>query len=67
MNTVTVLKSLAVMLALSAFVSCGGGSASSAVSQGDTLSLDYARLLTIVTHEDFTEVSVSNPWDSTKY
>lgn len=66
MKRVTLLRSLVILLALSAFASCGGGSASSVGSGGDTLSLDYSRLLTITEHDGFKKVTVRNPWDSTR-
>ena len=34
--------------------------------EGDTLQMAYARYLTVVKHEMFTQVTVRNPWDSTR-
>lgn len=47
---------------------CGGGQHTQArmSEEGDTLQMAYARYLTIVKHESFTEVTVHNPWDSAR-
>ena len=50
-------------LFLSAF---RGGSKASYHIGGDTLSLHYAVLLTIVEHDGFTRVDIRNPWDTLK-
>lgn len=42
--------------------SCQGGKQSAAWDEGDTISLKYVQLLTMVEHEGFTEVNVGNPW-----
>lgn len=41
---------------------CRGGNAVFPEEEGDTLQLKYASLLTIVTHEGYTEATVRNPW-----
>ena len=41
----------------------GGHTGSASGEQGDTLTLRHARLLTIVEHDGYTEVSVSDPWN----
>lgn len=52
----TLLSLIVVLLS-----SCGGRTARQQEG-GDTLSMKYASLLTIVRHEGYTEVSVRNPW-----
>jgi iron complex transport system substrate-binding protein len=47
-------------------LACGGGRTANADGQGDTLMLQYARNLTIVDFPDYTEVTMRNPWDTTK-
>lgn len=42
--------------------SCQGGQQFAAWDEGDTIRLEYAQLLTMVEHEEFTEVNVGNPW-----
>lgn len=52
------------IVALSLY-SCGGGSrATTALIQGDTLSLRYAENLTLVTHDGYTVATLRNPWDT---
>lgn len=49
--------------------SCGGkGSvgAESGASGGDTLRMEYARNLTLVSHPGYTEAILRNPWDTTR-
>lgn len=41
---------------------CQGNSTRNITEDGDTLSLRYAHQLTIVNHEQYTEVVVKNPW-----
>lgn len=48
---------------------CSGGSNTSRTSAGapcDTLKMEYAKHITIVEYDDYTEVKVRNPWDTTK-
>jgi len=67
-----ILRRGAVLLSLFSVVvaltSCrGGNTASSSESeQGDTLQLKYTSLLTIVSHEGYTDVTVRNPWHPDK-
>ena len=46
--------------------SCGGRQMSGTAEEGDTLSFKYARLITVVKHRDYTEVSIKNPWKEGK-
>lgn len=39
---------------------------SGTAEEGDTLSFKYARLITVVKHRDYTEVSIKNPWKEGK-
>ena len=59
----TLFALLASILLLS---SCGRNRSVSATADGDTLHLKYARNLTIVRYEGFTEVSLSDPWNQGK-
>ena len=53
-----------IVLLLSA---CGGKSkTSSIVSDCDTLTFRYAENIRIIKHQDFTEVTLRNPWDTLK-
>lgn len=45
-----------------ALTSCRGGNNPADTEAGDTLQLKYASLLTIVSHKDYTEATVRNPW-----
>ena len=57
------LRAVAVMLFVAClFASCGSGRGEGAPADGDTVSLKYARLLTMVDYGDYTEVAVANPW-----
>lgn len=53
---------LLVIAVLVALTSCKDGSTASALSDGDTLRLAYARHIQMVEHKDFTEVTLSDPW-----
>ena len=60
-------KGLWLMLAvLAALCSCRGGRTAADLGQGDTLRLKYAERLTIVRHQDFTEVLLADPWNTGK-
>lgn len=50
------------LASLVALTSCSGGKAGTASGSGDTLRLKYSSLLTIVRHDGYTDVTVSNPW-----
>lgn len=43
-------------------LSCGGKGTSAYSSAGDTLHFKYAEHITMVRHDGYTEVSLSNPW-----
>ena len=43
-------------------LSCGGHQSGGQQEEGDTLSLQYARLLTLVEHDGYTVADISNPW-----
>lgn len=58
-------KHIAYWLLLSVVVAltgCRGGNTFPIATDGDTLQLKYASLLTIVEHEGYTEATVRNPW-----
>ena len=46
--------------------SCGGGHQASTHDEGDTLHLKYAKNLTIVRHDGYTEVCLKDPWNQGK-
>ena len=46
--------------------SCGGGRQASTRDEGDTVRLRYAKNLTIVRHDGYTEVSLKDPWNQGK-
>ena len=59
------MKHIAYWLLLSVVVAltgCRGGNTVPVATDGDTLQLKYASLLTIVRHEGYTEATVRNPW-----
>ena len=43
-------------------VSCGGRRTTASQEAGDTVAFKYATLLTVVHHQDYTEVMLKNPW-----
>lgn len=43
-------------------VSCGGRRTTASQEAGDTVAFKYATLLTVVHHQDYTEVMLNNPW-----
>ena len=53
---------LTILVVAVSLVSCGGHQAGGQQEEGDTLSLQYARLLTIVEHDGYTVADISNPW-----
>lgn len=46
----------------SLLVGCRQGKTAAPLTQGDTLSMTYARLLHVVKYHDYTTVSIDNPW-----
>ncbi len=57
---------LIVLSAVAMFLSSCGGKTSRVQEAGDTLSLKYATLLTIVRHEGYTTAEIQNPWKKGK-
>lgn len=55
---------LHLLVAVEFFVSCQGGSRSVSLlgASGDTIPMKYARLLTMIRHDGFLEVTLTNPW-----
>lgn len=47
-------------------MACRGGQQTSMVAVGDTLQLKYAKNLTIVRYDTYTEVSLDDPWNNGK-
>ena len=56
------------VLVVVAFLACckGGHTSSFSETDGDEIEMKYAANLKIAEHPDFTEVTVRNPWDTTK-
>jgi len=55
------------LLVVSVFLcSCRNGKADTSASQGDTLTLNYAKRLSMHDFADYTKVEVQNPWDTTR-
>ena len=59
-----ILRILFVSIAI--LTSCSGGQNRSAREDGDTLHLKYAEHLTIVKHDDYTQVELADPWNQGK-
>lgn len=53
---------IALTISLFLLASCNNQGRQEQTSQGDTLRFEYARLLTVVKHKDYTLVRVANPW-----
>jgi len=43
-------------------ISCGGKFTPATNDEGDTLVFKYARMIHVVQHEDYTDVTIDNPW-----
>lgn len=48
------------------FISCHGGNPQATPTAGDTLKLNHAEYLTMIEHEEYTEVQILNPWNKGK-
>ena len=51
-----------VLILVVSLLSCGGHQSGGQKEKGDTLSLQYTRLLTLVEHDGYTVADISNPW-----
>jgi len=51
-----------VLILVVSLLSCGGHQSGGQKEKGDTLSLQYARLLTLVDYDGYTVADISNPW-----
>ena len=56
----------AVITIVFVFISCAGNKTNQADAEGDTLRMRYARNLTIVEYPNYTQVTIRNPWDTTR-
>lgn len=54
------------LMAVVTFANCGGNHSSSMPVAAEPSGMKYARNISIVEHEGFTEVDVRNPWDSVR-
>ena len=55
-----------VLFSLFTFFACTGNNTKLAEAEGDTIPMRYARNLTIVTYPSYTQVTIRNPWDTTR-
>lgn len=58
-------EKLILWLFLCLFTACYGNKSNKSEDTGDTIPMHYARNLTMVRHQDYTEVTIRNPWDTT--
>lgn len=56
------MKHVYILLLTALLVSCGGRRTTASQEAGDTVAFKYATLLTVVHHQDYTEVMLKNPW-----
>ena len=56
------MKHVYLLLLTALLVSCGGRRTTASQETGDTVAFKYATLLTVVHHQDYTEVMLKNPW-----
>ena len=56
------MKHVYLLLLTALLVSCGGRRTTASKEAGDTVVFKYATLLTVVHHQDYTEVMLKNPW-----
>ena len=56
------MKHLLFIVVTALLVSCGGRRTTASQEAGDTVAFKYATLLTVVHHQDYTEVMLKNPW-----
>ena len=56
------MKHLLLIVLTALLVSCGGRRTTASQETGDTVAFKYATLLTVVHHQDYTEVMLNNPW-----
>ena len=56
---------LILLFAVVLLTACGFHKTDSSDEQGDTIPMKYARNLTMVRHDGYTEVTIRNPWDTT--
>ena len=56
------MKHILFILLTALLVSCGGRRTMASQEAGDTVVFKYATLLSVVRHQDYTEVTLKNPW-----
>lgn len=59
-------KFLSIVLILVSLFSCGGRFSPAGHEEGDTLVFKYARMIHIVQHEGYTDVTIDHPWKEGK-
>ena len=60
------VKLILILLLVWGLVACSGHQVGKETADGDTLNLRYARNLTIVEFPNYTQVTIRNPWDTTR-
>lgn len=66
LGVVKLLLFFSLHFSLFTFIACDGNKTKQAEEVGDTIPMRYARNLTIVEYPDYTQVTIRNPWDTTK-
>ncbi|MBP5515057.1 MAG: ABC transporter substrate-binding protein [Bacteroidaceae bacterium] len=65
-TSLLVREGVGLLLLLALFmVACNGHKTHKGTDAGDTIPMHYARNLIMVQHDDYTEVFIRNPWDTT--
>lgn len=59
------LKGIVFLFLLLSFSCCGDKASRRDPVHGDTIPMEYARNLTLIRHDGYTEVLIRNPWDTT--
>ena len=59
-------KVILLLLLVCSLAACGGRQVRQDTADGDTIPLRYARNLTIVEYPHYTQVTIRNPWDTTR-
>lgn len=58
------LKGIVFLFLLLSFFCCGDKASRREPAHGDTIPMKYARNLTLIRHDGYTEVLIRNPWDT---
>lgn len=55
-----------IVIATCTLTACHGGQPRATTATGDTLTMRHAQYLTLIEHEEYTEVQIHSPWDKGK-